>query len=52
MYAYERKTGKPLPRREKMIDIEVKGTHWPEKEKRFPKLAAKFGDCEKRWLLF
>lgn len=52
MYAYERKTGNLPPRRKEMIDIDVKGTHWPEKEERFPKLAAKFGDCKKRWELF
>jgi len=52
IYAYERKTGKPLPRRKEMISIKVKGVHSSEKEKRFPKLAAKFGDCKKRWSLF
>lgn len=52
MYAYERKIGKPLPPRKEMISIDVKGAHWPEKEKRLPKLVAKFGDCEHRWSLF
>jgi hypothetical protein len=52
MHAYERKTGKLLPPSKEMIIIKVRGTHWPEKDKRFPKLAAKFGDCKKRWSLF
>lgn len=52
IYAHERKTGSPYFHSKEMIDIEVKGTHWPEKERRFPKLAAKFGDCKKRWSLF
>ena len=52
MAAYEQKTGHEIPLdpfkfREPPV---LKGTHWPEKTKkdRFPKLAAKFGDCEKR----
>ena len=52
IYAHERKTGSPYFHSKEMIDIEVKGAHEPEKEKRFPKLAAKFGDCKKRWELF
>jgi hypothetical protein len=52
IYAYERKTGSPYFHRKKMINIDVRGTRSPEKEKLFPKLAAKFGDCEKRQTLF
>lgn len=52
IYAHERKTGSPYFHSKERISIEVKGTHWPEKERRFPKLVAKFGDCEKRWSLF
>jgi len=52
IYAHERKTGSPYFHKKEMISIEVKGAHWPEKEKRFPKLVSKFGDCKKRWLLF
>ena len=52
IYAHERKTGSPYFHRKEMRSIDVKGVHEPEKEKRFPKLAAKFGDCKKRWALF
>jgi hypothetical protein len=52
IYANERKTGSPYFHRKEMRSIEVKGVHEPEKEKRFPKLTAKFGDCKKRWELF
>jgi Protein of unknown function (DUF4240) len=47
MYAYEQKTGEPLPVQKGSIQTELQGTHWPEKNKRFPKLAAKFGDCSR-----
>ncbi len=52
IYAHERKTGSPYFHRKEMVRIEVKGAHWPDKEKRFPKLAAKFGDCKERWALY
>ena len=50
-YAYERKTGEELPahfyRKERP---ELRGTSLPEesRNKRFPKLTAKFGDCNNR----
>lgn len=50
-YAYEHKTGQELPadtyKRERP---ELRGAFWPEetRNKRFPKLAAKFGDCTNR----
>ena len=50
-YAYEHKTGQELPahlyRRE---SPELRGTFWSEetRKNRFPKLAAKFGDCSGR----
>jgi hypothetical protein len=50
--AYERKTGQELPahvyRKERP---KLRGVSWPEEDrkKRFPKLAAKFGDCGYRW---
>lgn len=50
--AYERKTGQELPAhfyRKKRS--ELRGVFWPEetRNKRFPKLAAKFGDSSNRW---
>jgi hypothetical protein len=51
-YAYERKTGQELPdhiyRKE---SPELRDAFWPEesRNKRFPKLAAKFGDSSNRW---
>jgi hypothetical protein len=51
-YAYERKTGQELPahlyRKERPG---LRGAFWSEetRKKRFPKLAAKFGDCSYRW---
>jgi len=61
MIAYEQKMGKEIPIRESKVNrpvAQLKGTLWkkdtPEDEEnirlRFPKLAAKFGDCEKRWV--
>lgn len=52
MAAYEQKTGHEIPidpSRFRAYPI-LKGTHWPEKTKkdRFPKLTAKFGDCDQR----
>lgn len=53
-YAYERKTGQELPvhvyRKERP---KLRGALWPEetRKKRFPKLAAKFGDCSHRWTI-
>jgi len=50
--AYLLKTGQELPthlyRKERP---ELRGAFWPEetRKKRFPKLAAKFGDCSYRW---
>jgi hypothetical protein len=54
MTAYEQKTGKEMPIRESKVSrpiAQLKGTHWGEEHvnSRFPKLAAKFGDCEQRW---
>ena len=51
-YAYERKTGKELPDNVYRTDRpELRGVFWPEetRNKRFPKLAEKFGDSSKRW---
>ena len=54
-FAYQRKTGEEvLPAHfYRKQHPEVRGTSWPEKtrKERFPKLAAKFGDCSKRWSL-
>ena len=51
--AYKQKMGQDIPPRDPkdVYSPQLKGTHWPEEERnaRFPKLAAKFGDCEKRW---
>ncbi len=52
MEAYERKTGHEIPLSEsklKRYPPVLKGTHWPgeDKDARFPKLAAKFGDCSR-----
>jgi len=52
--AYRQKTGKELAIEEGAVNrpvAQLKGTHWGEENVnlRFPKLAAKFGDCEKRW---
>jgi hypothetical protein len=52
--AYEQKTGQSMllnDKRDRPPRPELKGEHWPEEDRnaRFPKLAAKFGDCEKRW---
>jgi len=54
MTAYEQKTGEEILIRESKVNrpvAQLKGTHWGEEHvnERFPKLAAKFGDCEKRW---
>ena len=54
--AYEQKTGQDLPwgyRKNRKRPL-LKGTHWAEEDRkeRFPKLAAKFGDCEKRWAVW
>jgi len=54
MTAYEQKMGEEIPIRESRISrpaAQLKGTHWGEENvnSRYPKLAAKFGDCEKRW---
>ncbi len=53
MTAYEKKTGNEISpdtfkHREPPV---LKGTHWSEEtvNERFPILAAKFGDCERRW---
>jgi len=53
---YERKTGQELPwgyRRNRKPTL-LKGEHWAEEDrkKRFPKLAAKFGNCEQRWAMW
>ena len=59
MHAYEQKMGEEIPTRQTRISrpvVQLKGTAWKkstvwEEENvnlRFPKLAAKFGDCEKR----
>jgi len=47
--AYERKAGPDLPVRFRKSPS-LKGTHWDEEDvnRRFPKLAAKFGDCDQR----
>lgn len=52
IYAHERKIGSPYFNNKVTISMDVKGTHSSEKEKQFPRLLAKFGDCEKRWDLF
>ena len=51
-YAYARKTGQELPAHVYRTNRpELRGVFWPEetRNKRFPKLAAKFGDSSKRW---
>jgi hypothetical protein len=50
--AYEQKTGYPMPIMESKLSRplpQLKGTSWAEENKnsRFPKLAAKFGDCSR-----
>ena len=47
--AYEQKTGQEMPPRTRKV-APLKGTLWEEEDKnaRFPKLAAKFGDCDQR----
>jgi len=51
--AYKQKTGQELPWgfRKNRKPALLKGIHLTAEDmkKRFPKLAAKFGDCEKRW---
>ncbi len=52
--AYEQKTGQDMPSKNyetKHHYSQLKGAHWSEenRQERFPKLAVKFGDCEKRW---
>jgi len=52
--SYERKTGQELPAHVYRTERpELRGDFWSEetRKKRFPKLAAKFGDCSKRWPL-
>jgi len=54
MSAYEQKMGEEMPIRDSKVNrpvAQLKGTHWGEEHVnlRFPKLFAKFGDCEKRW---
>jgi Protein of unknown function (DUF4240) len=54
MYAYEKKTGNEMPIR-RVAQIrprpKLKGKSWPRENRneRFPKLDAKFGDCKERW---
>jgi len=51
-YAYERKTGQELPAHMYRTERpELRGVFWPgeTRNKRFPKLAAKFGDSSNRW---
>jgi hypothetical protein len=57
MTAYEQKTGQTMPPNKYPTDYHyphLKGMHWPEenRKERFPKLAAKFGDCEQRWKIW
>ncbi len=50
--SYERKTGQELPAHlYRKGRPELRGAFWPEesRNKRFPKLAAKFGDGSNRW---
>ncbi len=54
MHAYEQKTGQNMPPKNyptKYHCSQLTGTHWAEENRkaRFPKLAAKFGDCDQRW---
>ena len=51
-YAYERKTGQELPARVcRQGKTQLRGEFWPKESinQRFPKLAAKFGDCSLRF---
>ena len=54
--AYKQKTGQEIPPHnpKDVRSPHLKGFHWPEEDRnaRFPKLAAKFGDCEKRWKIW
>lgn len=54
MTAYEKKTGQDMPPKNYTTRFhysQLSGSHWAEeiRKERFPKLAAKFGDCEQRW---
>lgn len=54
--ACKQKTGQELPwgyRKNRKLPL-LKGAHWAEEDrkKRFPKLAAKLGDCEQRWAMW
>jgi hypothetical protein len=56
MKAYEQKMGEEIPIRESKVNrplAQLKGTHWgiDRVEARFPKLTAKFGDCDKRFYM-
>ena len=56
MNAYEQKMGEEMPIRESKISrprAQLKGAHWGEDrvKARFPKLTAKFGDCDKRFYM-
>ena len=56
MNAYEQKMGAEMPSRENKISLpraQLKGTHLEEDhvKARFPKLTAKFGDCDKRFYM-
>ena len=50
MIAHERKTGQVLPARADKERPRLRGVHWSQeiRKERFPKLAAKFGDCDQR----
>src|SRR5262249_14319503 len=50
---YEQITGQEVPRgifKDRKPAV-LRGEHWPQAklEARFPKLTAKFGDCDQRW---
>ncbi len=52
IYAYEQKTGQEIPPSTfKHPSPVLKGESWSRENRpaRFPKLAAKFGDCKERW---
>ena len=54
MHAYEQKTGHEMPPKNystKHHSSQLTGMLWQDEnvQARFPKLAAKFGDCEDRW---
>lgn len=54
MTAYQQKKGEEIPLRERNLNLprpQLRGRHWGDENVnlRFPKLTAKFGDCENRW---